>query len=223
MKLSLSKNDLKAYIAAQLNNIFPEKRRVILNDVSWFDIAVDRLDNCFKKVAFDRYNSGNQTFLNHLYSDHYLMFLWFLANTCWSESNDDRLASKFYYLNKALHAFDCMYDTALPDVFLVFHGTGTMLGKASYSDYFVALQGCTVGSHKGKYPVLGKGVSLTAHSSIVGDCSIGDRVSVSVHTTVFQRNVNSDTLLYNSHGEVLEKKSKVPYAQQFFIVDLKTV
>ncbi|OQP50816.1 hypothetical protein A4H97_03045 [Niastella yeongjuensis] len=223
MQLSISKAELQLYVCNQLNNFFPDNNPVKPAEFEGvIDITLDRVDFCFKKVAYERYNKGGETILSHLYADQYLVFLWFLSNTFWKEKGHSAIGSKLYYLNKTLHAFDCMYDTALPDIFLIFHGAGTMLGKAAYSDYFVALQGCTVGSQKGKYPVIGKGVSLTAHSSIIGDCEIGDRVSVSMYTSIFEKNIPNDTTAFTdaSSGAVCLKPTKRPYAQQFFNTDL---
>jgi serine O-acetyltransferase len=223
MHLSLSKAGLRNYTSRQLNNFFPDQYSVNLDSYTQqFDIALDRLDNCFQKVSYTRYNKDGHSILDHLYADQYLVFIWFLANTIWKESEDINLASKLYYLNKSLHGFDCMYDTALPDIFLIFHGVGTMLGKAFYSDYLVVLQGATIGSHKGKYPRLGKGIAITAHGAIIGDCQIGDRVSISASTSVFQRDISSDSVVYNDllTGTIQSKPSKIPYAQQFYNVDL---
>jgi serine O-acetyltransferase len=221
MQLSLSKQDLQSYVSSQLNNFFPDKHLVRLSEYgSMVDIAIDRVDNCFRKVAYGRYNKDGQTILNHLYIDQYLVFVWFLSNTFWKEKENSLVSTKLYYLNKALHGFDCMYDTQLPDIFLIFHGgTGTLLGKATYSDYLVVLHGCTIGSHKGKYPTLGKGVSLTAHSSIIGDCKIGDNVSISNNTSVFQKDVPSNTVAFINRetGQLNLKESSVPYSKQFFI------
>lgn len=226
MILSLEREELKEYTTKQLNFFFPDPYAVNLkNYKTAFDLAIDRLEYCFDEVSSMRYKKENQSYVNHLYSDHYVMYLWFLSNTIWKETENSNLASKLYCLNKALHSFDCMYNTALPNIFLAFHNSGTMLGKADYSDYFVALQGCTIGSHKGKYPKLGKGVSLTAHSSIIGDCEIGDRVSISAYTSIFEKNVSSDTVIFKNDttGAVEMKPSKNCYAQQFFNIDLKTV
>ncbi len=226
MKLSLDKKDLQEYTSAQINHFFPDKDRIKLaQHEKVFDIALDRLDHCFKKVAFDRYFKDSTARLNHLYADHYLMYLWFLSNTFWKESGNDKAASKLYYLNKALHGLDCMYDTKLPDIFLIFHGVGTMLGKAGYADYMVVLQGCTVGSQKGNYPEFGKGVALTANSSVIGKCTLGDRATISTRTTVFQKDVPPDTTAFMDFetGQLQMKTSKTCYAQQFFNVDLNMV
>lgn len=226
MQLSLNKIDLQSYLSSQLNNFFPDKNFINFADYcKSIDKALQRLDFCFKHVSHHRYNNNGTTLFNHLYSDHYLVFIWFLSNTIWVETGNQTIATKLYYLNKVLHSFDCMYDTRLPDIFLIFHGAGTMLGKATYADYFVALHGCTIGSHKGGYPVMGKGVSLTAHSAIIGNCEIGNRVSISVHTSVFEKDIPDDTVVYidSDTGKLHYKSSKSPYSQQFFNVDLNTL
>jgi serine O-acetyltransferase len=225
MILSLDKSELQEYTSRQLNCFFPDKLQIDLKQFdSIFDIAIDRLNYCFEKVAFERYNKNGSTLFNHLYADHYLMYIWFLSNTFRKEIDDRAIASKLYYLNKTLHGFDCMYDTKLPDIFLVFHGVGTMLGKAEYANYFVALQGCTIGSHKGQYPKMGQGVSLTAHSSIIGNCTIGNNVSISAYTNIFQTDIADNYVAYrNKKGEIISSSANVPYAQQFFNVDLNLV
>jgi serine O-acetyltransferase len=226
MKLSIKKSELCHYISTQIDNFYPDKY-AIKNDVEKaLDIGISRLEFCFKHVAFNRYNFNGETLYNHLYADHHVMLLWFLANVVWQELNNENLASKLYYLNKTLHGVDCMYNTPMPNIFLIFHGVGTMLGKAHYDDYFVVLQGCTVGSHKGFYPKFGKGVSLTANSSVIGKCDIGDRATISTRTTLFQKNIPNDSVAFmNFDKGILEVKSSrgICYAQQFFNIDLKTL
>ncbi len=223
MILSMPADRLCTYFSSQLNTFFPDDHLVKPADLKRvLDIAVDRLHFCFKHVAFNRYCRDGETYYNHLYSDHNIVFLWLLSNTAFKETENQSIAAKFYYLNKSLHAFDCMYDTKLPEIFLVFHGAGTMLGKANYNDFFVCLQGCTVGSHKGLYPTFGKGVSLTANSSVIGGCHIGNRVSVSTRYSVFQRIYLLTWLVYMNleTGGIEKKLSKQCFAQQFFLTDL---
>lgn len=226
MNLSMPVDRLSDYFSSQLNTIFPDDFLVKSADVrSLLDLSIDRLHFCFKHVAFNRYCRDGETYYNHLYSDHNIVFLWLLSNTAFRELDNKDLAAKFYYLNKSIHAFDCMYDTKLPDIFLVFHGAGTMLGKANYNDFFVCLQGCTVGSHRGLYPTFGKGTALTANSSVIGGCQIGDRVSIGTRTTVFSKDIPDDTTVYMNYesGAMESKISNVSYAQQFFITELRQV
>jgi serine O-acetyltransferase len=220
MNLSMQLDELSEYYSFQLNNIFPDRFKIRPSDLKkTIDISLDRLDYCFKRVAFKRYFNDSQTIYNHLYSDHNVVFIWFLANTAFKVYENSNLSSKLYYLNKTLHSFDCMYDTELPDIFLIFHGSGTMLGKAKYNDYFVCLQGCTVGSHKGDYPIFGKGVALAADSGVIGNCVIGNGVSISAFTKIFNKNIPDGSVVFtNENGKVEIKPSKNMYAQQFFNV-----
>ena len=69
-----------------------------------------------------------------------------------------------------------------------------------------------------------KGVSLTAHSSIIGNCVIGDRVSIGSYSNVFETNIDADTVVYrNKEGAIKLNLNSNNYAQQFFNVDLKTI
>lgn len=218
MELSLTKDQLSNYLVHQINNFFPDHNlleKKMIGEV--IDHSLERLDFCFSKVINNRYTSNGNTFYNHLYADHNVVFYWFIANTIWQRFNDKQAASKFYYLNKALHGFDCMYDTQLPDIFLVFHGVGTMLGKAHYDDYFIAMQGCTIGANRGSYPVLGKGVSLTANSSIIGNCKIGNNCTINTGTLLLDMDLEDNHVAYhNKKGEIESKLSKHVYSKIFF-------
>jgi serine O-acetyltransferase len=133
-----------------------------------------------------------------LHSDRYCAYLYFLSNTIFREGGDTRIAEKVFYLNKALHAFNCMYDCALPDVFALIHVIGTVLGKATYSNYLVVGQNCTVGAIRGEYPVLGERVIMGAGTSIIGKCQVGDDVMLAPGTQVLMRDVPSNTLVRTS-------------------------
>ncbi|RZK74702.1 MAG: serine acetyltransferase [Pedobacter sp.] len=226
MITSLNLKDLAGYVSRQVNNIFPDNDTVnFLEETHLINDALQRLEYCFKRVSLKHYFNGSEVIFNHLFSDHYVMFLWFLSNSVYKEKGKCSLANKIYYLNKTLHGLDCMYDTEMPSIFLLFHSSGTMLGKASYGEYFIALHGCTVGSHKGQYPVLGKGVSLTANSSVIGNCVIGNRCTISTRTTLFSKNLPADTTAFINFdsGKLELRQTQQCYAQQFFNVDLKNI
>lgn len=225
MKTSLLNIEIAGYVNNQINNFYPDNNVIPKTELLKFiDITLERINYCFKHVSLPHYYENNEVIFNHLYSDHYVVFLWFLSNSIYREWGKCVLADKIYYLNKTLHGLDCMYDTKLPDIFLLFHSSGTMLGKAVYSDYFVALHGCTVGSYNGIYPKLGKGVSLTANSSIIGNCEIGDRVSISTGTILVNKSISSDMVVINGTNDRYIIKSAInSYSQQFFNVDLKSL
>ncbi len=213
MNLTLKKVELQEYVLKQIDTFYPDKysNKNLLN-IQLIDKALERLDYCFNKITFSYYNDGEKTKFNHLFSDQYLMFIWFLSNTVFNEYGINNLTNKLYYLNKTLHGFDCMADTNLPDIFLVQHGVGTMLGKAKYSNYLVVYQGCTVGSNKGKYPILEQGVTLAANSSIIGSCIVGMGTTVSTRTLLFEKNTQNNSIIFPNSTRI----SKTPFSQSFF-------
>lgn len=218
MELSLKKQEFQEYVSNQLNHFFPDNKNVSFkqDDLS-FNLALERTEYCFKDVILNSYKKNGHTFLNHLHSDQYTVFLWFLSNSVWKETVNDELANKLFYLNKALNGFSCMYDTNLPDIFLILHSVGTVLGKAEYGDYLVVAQGSTVGAHNGIYPTIGKGVGLLPNSSIIGDSKIGDKVSIGINTTVYGMNIDSENVVFTDiYGEIQLKRKEKSWALKMY-------
>jgi serine O-acetyltransferase len=185
LSLSLPASELRGYVAGQLNHLFPDPnpvRPATLTDA--VEAALVRLESCFAAARPRRFHDAGAVRFNHLYSDQYLVFLWMLSNEVYLHSDDRALADKLYCCNKALHGFDCVYSNRLPRHFMVIHGTGTVLGNAEYSDYFVAYHGCTVGQNSGLYPRFGRGVGLGTGASVLGGAVIGDDVSVGAGVTL---------------------------------------
>lgn len=56
-----------------------------------------------------------------------------------------QLADKVYYLNKIFNSVELFYEVRLPDIWSCEHPLGSVMGKASYGDFFLFYQGCTVG------------------------------------------------------------------------------
>jgi len=191
----ISSADLAAFTAAQLNTFFPDGRSVQPRELCrWVDLAAQRFEYCFSRVAI------GSAEIDVLHSDRYCAYLYFLSNTIYREGADRRVAEKLFYLNKALHAFNCMYDCELPDIFLLIHVVGTVLGKASYSNYLVVGQSCTVGAIRNEYPVLGERLIMGAGTSIIGNCQIGDDVMLAPGAQVLMRDVPSNSLVRPSAG-----------------------
>ncbi len=205
MEMSLTANELVRYVTSQVNTSFPDQNPVRENTLARaIDLALDRLDYCFKHIKLPSYRESGSSRFSHLHSDQYLVFLWFLSNTVWSETGLMDVSTKLYYLNKVLHGFDCYFDNPLPDIFFVAHGTGTVLGKARYGDFFYVSKGCTVGANRGFYPVIGKGVGLGAGSSVIGSCRVGDLTSIGAGTHVFDRDVGERSVIFRNVAGQLE-------------------
>ncbi|MCR8659879.1 hypothetical protein [Paenibacillus endoradicis] len=226
MKMSLTNAQLKQYILHQIIHFFPDDKSYSGDQL--FELALqralERTEYCFQHVALPAFHQDGITKFSHLHSDQYTLFLWFLSNEVWKGYEDTELASKLFYLNKILNGVLCMYDAGMPNIFLIVHGGGVVLGKAQYDDFFVCYQGCTVGAIEGVYPVLGKGVAMAPHSSIIGQCHVGHRVTIGNQALLRNTNVPSDSLYLSdiTTGAHRQQSSKSPWAQQFFNVPIRS-
>jgi len=195
MRLSLDINGLAAYAAAQLNVHFPDANHVETDDfMPVMPEALARLEHCFSKIANKYFFDGRQAVFDHLHGDQYSMWLYFLANTLFRQGGPTNICSKLFLLNKALHGCDIFYEVELPSVFLLVHPLGTVLGRGSYSDYFVAYQRCGVGSNREIYPSFGKYVTLRPGSSVLGNCAIGDNCQIASEALVLDRDLPDNSL-----------------------------
>lgn len=209
MKLSLSEEDLKNYIAKQVNNFFPDKFLITSFDVEKIlSNALKRTEYCFSNINLKYYGKEKEIYLNHLHSEQYCMFLWFLSNEAYLKNNIN-LAEKLFYLNKTLNCLDAFYSIKLPDIFMLSHPVGTVLGNASYKNYLLVYQNVTIGASKEYiYPVLGEDVSLYAGSKIIGNCNISDNVTLSAGSCIINEDIPPNTFVFGQSRNLILKQKK---------------
>lgn len=229
MKLDLSREELKRYVAVQAEHFFPDKYILRGSDVDCaFEQGLERLENCFKYITFPAYcDQKGQTFFSRYHSDQYAQFLYFFSNSLWKISENKVLCDKLLCLNKALHGIFISYKGNLPDVFFLAHPIGTVLGNADYSDFLVVFQNVTVNTEQDQYgnpaPQLGKGLFLAAGAKIIGNKKIGDRVSIGVDALVYNQEVLDDrVVIRDQSGSVVIKKRKKEkcMAQTYFNIEI---
>jgi serine O-acetyltransferase len=88
----------------------------------------------------------------------------------------------FHYSKFFACGFKVYHEVVLPESFFFEHPIGLVLGRAKYGNRFFAMQNCTVGGNKGKYPIIGNNVKLYSGAKIIGNCVIGNNVSVAANT-----------------------------------------
>jgi serine O-acetyltransferase len=212
-------SDLPGYLSRQLNALFPHPD---VQDPTFLQHAIakaiPRIANCFSQVNSTTYNNNGFPTFDIFHSDQYAMFLWFVSNEVFAEAGPHSLAQRLFCLNKSLHGLNCLYDVQLPPIFLFLHIIGSVIGKATYGNYFVALQGCTVGALRGEYPVIGERFIMSAGCSVIGKCQIGDRVMLGCSTTILETDIPSDTLVngHYLHGLVQKPMRGDRAFQRFF-------
>jgi len=198
---SLSNPDLARYLARQLDFFFPEPQSVdpaaVLQLVQG---AEERAFRCFEGIRKKYFNEGDRVRFDHLHSDQYSMYLYMLANHHHRTGGDPRLATKLYYLNKALHGCDVFYTSQLPDVFLLVHPVGSVIGRATFANDLVIYQGCTVGClNDGVFPTFEGPAILYAHSSVLGHCRIGRNVCIAASVSVVNTDIPNDVVVLGSY------------------------
>jgi len=193
--MSLGKAALGNYVASQLNVHFPDNNPVgpeLLE--SYIQDVLEWAEYCFSFVNNRYFLDGDQVLFNHLHADQYAMFLYMLSHALWKERADTSLCEKLFYLNKSLHGIDAFYSVVLPEIFLFVHPLGTVLGKATYANFFMVYQRCGVGSNKGIYPELGEYVTLHPGASVLGNCRVGRNCGIAAGALLLDASLEDNTL-----------------------------
>ena len=195
MKISIKTSSLLKFVIGQINLFFPDGKSVQEHDLKKsFDHSMQRLEFCFSKVNNKYFRNENRVFFNHLNGDQYATFLYYLSNTCFKNNVKDDICTKIFLLNRLLNGIDMFYEVDLPDVFLLVHPIGTILGRGEYSDYLVVYQRCGIGSNHDIYPTLGKNVTLRPGASIIGNCKVGENCEIGAESLLMDKNLEDNTL-----------------------------
>lgn len=216
MNLRQSPEQIASYTAAQIAALFPVGKAPTRRDLKpAVTGALERLEFCFRHIAYPTYCEKGEVRFDLLNSDQYCQFLYFLANTVHLRSGSPQLCQQLFCLNKALHGFNCMYDTELPPVFWIIHAVGTVLGKAQYGNFLVVRQNCTVGAIRNDYPILGERMILSAGASVIGRCRIGRNVMLGPGCCVLNQDIPDDTLVTTSSRLVRRSSPAKAFSTHF--------
>jgi serine O-acetyltransferase len=180
--VSLSTLDLLRLVERQISHLFLFDDRVdaqLLRES--IEPVLRRCEACFAETSNRYYHKDGKVVFNPYHAGQYTIFLYYLSHYVFAvyAENARSLADRIYYLNRCLNAVDLFYEVQLPDVFFLDHPVGSVMGRASYGHGFRFAQNCTVGNNKGKYPAIGRYVTMMAGSMIIGHSTIGDNVVVS--------------------------------------------
>ena len=200
---SLTPNALADYVGRQIAAFFPDRDesnavRTVMDD------ALARVEHCFSHVRIKGFWSATGPQFNHLHTDQYAIFLYYLANTAFRQG-ELSIAAKCYALNKALHALDAFYEVELPAIFALVHPVGTVLGRATYGDYFCAYQNVSVGANLSDvHPVIGTGVVMYGGSRVIGAVRVGDNCFVSAGVALLGGDVPTNHIAFGGHPPVVK-------------------
>ncbi len=200
----ISRDALAAYVAAQIGHFFPDGDHSVASLIDRnLDQALARLHTCINAVRI-----WNRDEFNYLHTEQNTIFLYFLANTVWRNGGDEAVASKIYYLNKALNSFNCFYEVELPEIFFIGHSLGIVLARAEYSNYFAVYQNSTVGWNAGAGPVFEPGVVMFPNTHVMGKCRIRRGTVVSLGTSIIDRDSEEACIVREQAGKLVFSKPK---------------
>lgn len=203
MTWSLDRGELAAYLARQLNFFARRRGQFTAAKIAChLPEAQARVEKCFSGIRKKYYQVDGHPVFDHAHGDHYAVFLYFLGNTIHRAGGDAELATATFSLNKLLHGLDAYPAVRLPDIFMVVHPLGTVLGGAQYGDYFVVYQNCTVGSGEdGRYPVFGEGAVLFSGTSVIGPCHVGPDTVFGANSFLLNANVPPRTTVVGAYPQ----------------------
>lgn len=216
MKLAVSEQDLNDLIAKQLNAffIFEQSEARLLREA--INDALRRTEICFSRIANRYYSQDGQTYFSPYHSGQNAIFLYYLSNTIGNMDKECSLSDRIYYLNKCLNSFDLFYQVQMPTVFFADHPVGSVIGRASYGEFFSFSQNCTVGNNHGIYPEIGKHVLMFANSMIIGNSKIGDYVAVSANSYIKDENIPPCSIVFGRSPDLIIKKMPQEYFENMF-------
>lgn len=215
LELKMSRSRIREQLHRQLGSFFFLNEEELADIEGSLDTALERCEKSFSRNCNKYYRSSEGiTCFDPLHGCHWTAFLYFLSNSIWHKAKGS-VSDKVYALNKALSSADLFYQIELPDIFAFDHPMGSVLGRASYSNYFSFSQGCTVGNNKGIYPRFGESVFMLSDSKVLGNCVIGDNVIISAGTYIKDTDIPSGSLVFGQSPNLVIKANKLEFVREY--------
>lgn len=216
MEYFISTNEIIKLCSKQLSNFLTFDYETELNELTISILnTLEKIETNFAYNKNKYYSKEGKIFFNPFHSGQYSIFLYYLSNDLWKQ-NKSFLADKVYYLNKILHSVDMYYEIELPDIFVLDHPVGSVLGRAEYSDYFSFAQNCTVGNNKGIYPTFEEKVSLLSGSKVIGNSKIESNVIISANSYIKDTNIPKNSIVFGQSPNLTIKGKSSSYFESYF-------
>ena len=209
MLFEISKEDIIKGLISQLTSFFSvsEDEAKVVNSLS--ETVFKRCEINFSKNKNKYYSKSGEAYFNPYHSGQYTVFLYYFSNTVFkNESDQIQLADKIYYLNRIMNACDLFYEVELPEIFMLDHPLGSVMGRAKFGEYLAFSQNCTVGNNNNNFPIIGNHVTMTANSMILGNSKIGNNVILGAGACVKDQDVPDNSIVFGSSPNLIIKNRK---------------
>lgn len=198
--------DAKQQLIRQLDSFYGIESFEAAAIDSVYETVLESLAAIFKHVSNKFYHEGGVARFNPLHVGQWTMFLYLIARKLYLESPDNiDLCDKIYGLSKSVSSADIYYKNKMPNIWMIDHPQGSVMGTAEYSDFFYFMQGCSVGKNRGKSPRLGKNVAMLSGAKVLGDCTIGDYVIFAANSYVIDEDIPSHSIVFGQSPNITIK------------------
>lgn len=206
MIFEIEKEDILKGLIRQLNSFFSISTIEVDVINSLIEPVLERCEFNFSKNNNKYYSKLGEAYFNPYHSGQYTLFLYYFSNTIFNKKKDFlKLADKIYYLNRIMNACDLFYEVALPEIFMLDHPLGSVMGRAKFGNYFSFSQNCTVGNNNDIFPTIGDHVKMTANTMILGNCKIGNHVILGAGACVKDQDIPANSLVFGSSPNLIIK------------------
>lgn len=207
MIFEIPKADILKGLIHQLTSFFSISDTEIDTIHSLSDRVFKRCEYNFSKNENKYYSRADEVYFNPYHAGQYTVFLYYFSNTIFKEQKDCiRLADKIYYLNRTMNACDLFYEVVLPEIFMLDHPLGSVIGRGQFGNYFAFSQNCTVGNNNNVFPVIGEHVTMSANTMILGNSNIGNHVILGAGACVKDQDIPDHSLVFGSSPNLIIKK-----------------
>ena len=109
-----------------------------------------------------------------------------------------------------LNSIDLYYEVKMPEIFLLVHPVGTVLGRAEYSNFLIVYQGVNVGSNKNFYPRFSKHVTLRPSVTVLGNSYLQENSEMAAGSMIVDKNLRRNSIYFgNPKNFTIKTKKKV--------------
>lgn len=156
--------------------------------------------------------------VNPLNTDHLTRLLYLFMRRLDALGAPEALLDGLFFVMKTRCSINLFYRTEMGEYFFAHHPLGAIIGYGEFGRYLQIQQGCTIGQNKNKYPRIGDGLLMGPHSTILGDCRVGDNVLLAAGALVVDRDIPSDTVVFGRVPDLILKPNRQD--NRGFILDL---
>jgi serine O-acetyltransferase len=209
MIFELKKEIIIKGLIKQLSSFFDLSDNEINSINALSEKVFQRCENCFTNTKNKYYSKQGKAYFNPHHSGQYSIFLYYFSNSVFKMIKGQYgLADKIYYLNKIMNSCDLFYEVDLPEIFMLDHPVGTVIGRAKFGNFFSFTQNCTVGNNHDIFPIIGEYVTMSANSMILGNCKVGNNVILGASACIKDEDIPDNSLVFGSSPNLIIKKIK---------------